>query len=98
MSYKITVEETKMVLQNVGRKWGVTDTEEVSRDTMFTAGDNEPKTRIKDVMGYTPDINGSVEETTKVYEQVVDALDLVRVIQAVNEKPPEVNFTFTPPA
>lgn len=86
MSYKITITETRKVKKLVGKDWAVLSTKEVPRDTTFYRGDkNEPKTRIEEVHGYTPEIEKMVEETRFVLEQVVDDMNVTAVIKAINK-------------
>ena len=82
--FKITIEETKTVKKVSGKEWAKIDTEEVEREGRYAMGENEPKTRIKDVMGYTPEIEKLVSVTREVLVQVVDDLDLAKVIKAIN--------------
>ena len=86
--FKITIEETKIVQKNTGGKWGVIGEKEVARDDCFIGGygepNDEPKTRIEKIHGYTPELIKDVEQTEKVFEQVVDDIDLMTVIVAVN--------------
>jgi len=83
MSFKITITETREVVKKCGGNWKTVDTEEVSRDGVF-AQDGGPKTRIKDVYGYTPEIEKTVTEERDVLIQEVDTLDLNTVICAIN--------------
>lgn len=39
----------------------------------------------KSVYGYTPEVESTQTETTEIYTQVVEELDLVAVINAVNK-------------
>lgn len=82
--FKITIEETKTVKTVSGKEWAKIDTEEVARDRQWCSSENEPKTRIKDVMGYTPEIEKLVSVKREVLVQVVDDLDLAKVIKAIN--------------
>ncbi len=82
--FKITIEQTKTVKKVTGKEWAKIDTEEVEREGRYAMGENEPKTRIKDVMGYTPEVEKIVSETRLAFVQVVDDLDLAKVIKAVN--------------
>jgi len=47
----------------------------------------QPLERIgdKSVYGYTPEVENVQTETTEIYTQVVEELDLVAVINAVNK-------------
>lgn len=86
MSYEITITETRRVVRKVGREWAVIGSREVERDSTFYSSDpNEPKTRIEEVRGYTPEIEKDVTETREVLKQTVDELDLPSVIKAINK-------------
>lgn len=85
MSFKVTIEETKTVVAVSGKEWKPVDTEEVARDNQWTAKEGEPKTRIKEVFGYTPEIEKRVAVTREVYMQVVDTMNLTAVIAAIND-------------
>ena len=65
--YKITIEETKQVRKNIGKKW-------------------EPLRRVGDKTdyGYTEEVESLETVTTNMYMQVVEELDLVGVIDAIN--------------
>jgi hypothetical protein len=85
MSYKITIEETREIKKLVGKEWATLGTKEVERDERYYAREkDEPKTRIEEVRGYTPEIEKTVTETRQILVQVVDELDLSDVIRAIN--------------
>lgn len=84
MSFKITIEETKEVVKVAGHEWAQIDTEEVAREDRYLEP-GDPKTRIKPVMGYSPEIRKTVTVTQQVYCQIVADLDLGAVITAINE-------------
>lgn len=81
--YKITIEETKNVLAMTGKQWAKVDTVEVERDDLLR-GPDEPRTRIKEVYGYTPEVEKMVEVKREVLIQIVDDMDLAKVIKAIN--------------
>ncbi len=85
MSFKITITETRTAMKETQQKWVAVDTEEVEREHKFFAGDEEPRTRIKNVMGYAPSIEELVTTTTEIFTQEVQELDLPAVICAVND-------------
>lgn len=85
MSYKITITETREVKKITGKEWATLGTREVKRDPGFYTGDTgEPKTRIEEVRGYTPEIEKTVIESHEILTQTVEKLDLAAVIKAVN--------------
>ena len=66
--YRITIERIETVEQDCGKEW------EVVEET--PTGQN--------VYGYTPSIIKPVTVEAKVYEQIVDNMELSAVIRAVN--------------
>ena len=82
--YKITIEQTKKESITTYGDWVRLDDEEVARDKIWTDEGNEPKTRIKEIHGRSPNVTKEVEVTTEIYKQSVDELDLNKVIFAVN--------------
>ena len=66
-------------------EWTVVGTKEVARDKSFyDYGKDEPRTRIEEVRGYTPDREKDVEVITEVLKQTVENIDLPQVIKAIN--------------
>lgn len=84
MSYTITITKSERVKCTGGHEWTKVDTEEVARDELFRISADEPKTRIKDVYGYTPTYDATKIETGEVFRQTVDTLDFAKVIKAIN--------------
>lgn len=82
--FKITIEETKLVKKVVGKEWTSIGTKEVARDERYYQDSNEPKTRIENVLGYTPEIEKFVEVKSTVLMQEVETIDLAEVIKALN--------------
>ncbi len=85
MSFEIVIIERRNVVKVVGKEWGVIGTKEVARDTQFLQDREEPRTRIEEIRGYTPEIEKTVVETREVLKQCVDELDLSAVIKAINK-------------
>jgi len=87
MSFTITIIETKEVVEVAGKEWRKLDDVEVVRETgMYDVrSDDDPKTRIKEIMGYTPEIEKRVIKEVEILKQVVEDLDLAAVIKAVNK-------------
>lgn len=86
MSFEITITEKRDVKKIVGKDWATVGTKEVPRDLDFHAGKaGEPKTRIEEVRGYTPEVEKTITETREVLKQTVDTLDLPAVIRAINK-------------
>lgn len=85
MSYEIIIRQKKIVRKTVGKNWAVIGTEEESRNSEFYMRDKEePKTRIKDVYGYTPEVEKDQEVEIEVLKQTVESMDLALVIKAIN--------------
>lgn len=83
--FEITIKETKQVKKLTGKEWKVIGTEEVRRDPSYYQHDkNEPRTRITEVSGYTPEIEKVVEVEVVVFTQKVDSMNLASVIKAIN--------------
>ena len=81
MSYKITIEETKVETKLV-------------RGAHVQVGEHQEEDKYstdKIVMvaeyGYAPNREDEVSETKNIYEQVVEELNITDVINAVNRKP-----------
>jgi hypothetical protein len=74
MSYEIIIKERREVKKIVGKEWATIGTKEVPRDeTYYQQDKSEPKTRIEDVRGYTPEIEKTVTEEREVLKQTVDS-------------------------
>lgn len=84
MSFKVTITETKSMRRIKPKEWTKVDSEEVARDNQWLISESEPKTRIKDVYGYTPEVETVTIDTVQIYEQVVHEMDLPSVIKAIN--------------
>lgn len=85
MSYKIIITETRQVKKLVGKEWGIVGTKEIPRDSDYwSKDDTQPKTRIEEVRGYTPEIEKTVSETVETLSQTVETLNLPAVIKAIN--------------
>lgn len=69
MSFKITIEETRMVDTITRREWKLGGPDGKSESGEY---------------GYTPQIPESREHSFEVLKQVVDTLDLAAVIKAIN--------------
>ena len=67
--YQITIRRTTTTRKVLPKSWERVDTDD----------DGKP------VMGYTPEVETLVTDTRDVYSQVVDELDLVSVIDAINK-------------
>jgi len=87
MSFTITIVEKREVIEVAGKDWKKIDDVEVIRETgMYDVRtDDDPKTRIKEIMGYTPEVEKRVIKEVEILKQVVEDLDLAAVIKAVNK-------------
>lgn len=93
--YKVTIERTDDVVRRVGKEWKVVEQTkpDLKRVHLLDGVPSDSNITIhisnEDVYGYTPEIDKVERVTTKVYEQSVAELDIVRVIGAVNGQPVE---------
>lgn len=86
MSYEIIIKERRDVKKLFSKEWDIIGTKEVDREVRFCShGTGEPKTRIEEVRGYTPEIEKTVTEEREILKQTVDTLDLSAVIKAINK-------------
>ncbi len=85
MSYKIVITETRQVKKIIGAEWRKIGDREETRDPHLLRDSEDHITRIADVMGYTPEMEGTRDETRTVLEQNVDTLDMAAVIKAINK-------------
>lgn len=84
MSFEIIIKERRWITTTAGKDWVVIGTREVERDDRFCRADNEPKTRIEEIRGYSPEIEKKVIQEREILKQTVDNLDLNAVIKAIN--------------
>jgi hypothetical protein len=83
--FEIKITETRQVRKTIGKHWAKVGSDEEERDIAFWQNkDKEPKTRIVDKMGYTPETETVVDETIVRLQQNVDSLDIEEVIRAIN--------------
>jgi hypothetical protein len=68
MSYKITVRRTRTVIRQGGAEWKV----------IAQKDDGKPE------YGYTPIVDQPITEEVEVFEQIVDELDLAKLVMVVN--------------
>lgn len=74
-----------MVKEFVGKEWETIGTKEVPREkTYYENSKDEPKTRIEEVRGYTPEIEKNVVKSVQVLSQTIENIDLAKVIKAIN--------------
>lgn len=86
MSYEITIKERREVKKIVGKEWATIGTKEVEREERFyRSSQDEPKTRIEEIRGYTPEVEKTVTEEREILKQTVEMLDLPGVIRAINK-------------
>jgi hypothetical protein len=74
--YEITIKRTVTRTKTVGKKWDIIEEYR-----------NEEADRWEKKHGYTPLIEKEVEETTEVYKQAVENLDLRAIVLAINPEP-----------
>jgi hypothetical protein len=87
MSFEIVITEKRQVKTVIRKSWEKVGEKEVEREVKFYSSrdETEPMTRIEAVYGYTPEVEGIVNETREVLKQSVDELDLPAVIRAINK-------------
>ena len=85
MSYKITITKTDTVVKPGHKEYTGIGQKEVEREVQFYRGkEQEPKTRIESVYGWTDPIDRPEQVTRDVLIQELDNLDLPAVIRAIN--------------
>ena len=84
MSFKIVIEETRVVEKLEGKEWKLIGAQEVERDPCHV-GEGESRTRVDGVYGYTPEVIKKVEVNRQILVQEVDELDINAVICAINK-------------
>jgi len=84
--YTITIEETTAETKLVQGEWMVVEKRPYTKEESLDMSGlyNPENIGHKEVRGYAPDREQEVVSTVKVYEQVVEDIDLVTVITAVN--------------
>ncbi len=65
--------------------WTQVDTEEVERNEKFYQPEKEPRTRVKPVYGHTPDRSVTKKTELEIFSQVVEELNVRKVISAIND-------------
>ena len=73
--YEITITKKETVKQMVGGDWAIIDVVPVA----------EGCDAMKDVYGYTPQIEREVEVTREILRQEVAQLNLSKVLKAINK-------------
>jgi len=91
MPYKITITRIDERKTTKRGQWTVVDKRpwkeaELDKDGVFSENREHflQKEPLKEVFGYTPDVEAAEVVTTTLLEQTVENLDLVDVIKAVN--------------
>ena len=72
--FEIIIKETKDVVEIVRKDWTKIGTEE----------SEQIKGGTKEVYGYTPEIKKTVKRTVEVYKQIVEEVNLKKIIEAIN--------------
>jgi hypothetical protein len=72
--YEITIKKKDVMVTIQGAEWETIDQEPVNGSD-----------KLKDVYGYTPEIEKREEIEIEILKQVVEELDLAAVIKAINK-------------
>jgi len=72
--YEITITKKEMVRQKVGGNWAIIEETPV-----------EGSNAMKNVYGYTPEVEQEVEVTREILRQEVAQLNLSKVLKAINK-------------
>lgn len=73
--FTIVITDTKKVRRIAGREWKV-----IGQEPCEHAPD-----QLRDIWGYTPEIEKEVEETNEILRQTRENINVVAVIKAINE-------------
>lgn len=92
MSFKITVVETKYVTITKRGEYAIVGQQYISTSDYIKLSAEEQKDfkfwgncqYLKNIFGYPDPKEVTIHEEIKIYEQVVDTLDVYNVISAVN--------------
>lgn len=93
MSYLVTITEIKTVTTTERGAWGSVATEHISTEgynelpyeqRKYYVANKETGMYEREIIDYRPDRKVEKEEKIQVYQQLVEDLDLVNVIKAVN--------------
>ncbi len=87
MPFKIIITETREVRKILPKTWEKLGEKEVARDVTYIDSSSPERTRMTDYMGYTPEVETVQTETVERLSQVVEELDLAKVIRAINNLP-----------
>ena len=74
--YEIIIKEKRTVKKQVGNDWKIVG----KKEALYSGG----KTEMVDDYGYTPLIEKEVEEEIEILRQVVETIDFVGVVKAIN--------------
>jgi len=84
--YKITIEKIDKTNKMVQGEWGVIDKRPYTEEEAKKAYEfKEFKGELKEVRGYRPNVEKTIETETTILTQTIDELDLVSVIKAINK-------------
>jgi hypothetical protein len=72
--YKVTVTAVTERREISGGQWTVVDKVPISEDS----------DKLKEVYGYTPEIEKTVRAESQIYEQTVEQLDMASLVSVVN--------------
>lgn len=85
MSFKITIEQTTIVTKIVrGEHTIIGEEQEEAKFKHYQESGEKQPIIMKKLYGYAPDREDEVKKEVKVFEQVVEELNLSAVIKAIN--------------
>ena len=83
--YKVTIEKMERKRQEVNGEWKVIDNRPYTKkEVNDSAFPDDLKGQLKEILGYTPTSEKFVKSEKEVYMQIVDNMDLSKVIKAIN--------------
>lgn len=95
MSYKITIEKTENVTRMVNGDYAHIRTEYISaiewshldeRERREWSGREDGKEYKKEIRNYAPKVEKTTEESVTIYTQVLETLDIAKLVNVINEK------------
>ena len=83
--YTITITKTEEVTRQKGNDWTLIDTRPYTKEELAKTSDsNHFEHKLKEIRGYTPEIDYTDEQETQIFKQSIEDLDMANVILAVN--------------
>lgn len=84
--YKILIRKMETKTENVDGEWRIVDTRPFTREELNDTADlNYWKGETKEIMGYTPPTQKTIESDIIIYSQILDDIELSKIIIAIND-------------